>query len=159
MEYRILQNPGSVIGNLAAFRAVGGMLLVLMLIALPGGKALAETGKKPDPQAVLRGAKLYKNFCQSCHGERGVGETVYPWNVGKPGYFPAPALDDSQHAWHHSDEDLAKFIREGSPRTPLMPAWKKNLSEQNIRDIVAYMKSLWGSRALECQGPKHMSCM
>ena len=149
-------NPGSAIGRLVAFPAFGWMLLVLMLIALPGGTALAETGKRPDRHAAQRGAKLYKNFCQSCHGERGAGELVYPWNIGKPGYFPAPALDDSQHAWHHSDEDLVKLIREGSPRTP---AWKNNLSDKNIRDIVAYMKSLWGARALECQGPKHMSCM
>ncbi|MDH3371058.1 MAG: cytochrome c [Gammaproteobacteria bacterium] len=152
-------NPVRAVGRRAVSPPLASLILFLMLIALPGGKAPAETGKKPDPHAALRGAKLYKNFCQSCHGKRGVGETVYPWNVGKPGYFPAPALDDSQHAWHHSDEDLAKFIREGSPRTPRMPAWKKNLSEQNIRDIVAYMKSLWGNRALECQGPKHMSCM
>lgn len=158
MRSPLPQNPGGAVGRLKASPVLGWLLLILVLIALPGGTVLAETGKKPDQRAALRGAKLYKNFCQSCHGERGVGETAYPWNVGKPGYFPAPALDDSQHAWHHSDEDLVKFIREGSPRTPRMPAWKKNLSEQNIRDIVAYMKSLWGPRALECQGPKHMSC-
>ncbi|MDH5513301.1 MAG: cytochrome c [Gammaproteobacteria bacterium] len=153
------KNPDHAAGTLAVCPVLGWVFLVLLLVALPGGTALAETGKKPDQQAALRGAKLYKSFCQSCHGERGVGETVYPWNVGKPGYFPAPALDDSQHAWHHSDEDLLEFIREGSPRTPLMPAWKKNLSDKNIRDIIAYMKSLWSPRALECQGPRHMSCM
>lgn len=159
MRYPLRQNPGRAIGRLVAFPAFGWMLLVLMLITVAGGTVLAETGKKPDQQAALRGAKLYKSNCQSCHGERGVGEPVYPWNVGKPGYFPAPALDDSQHAWHHTDEDLVKFILTGSPRTPRMPAWKNNLSEKNVRDIVAYIKSLWGPRAIECQGPRHMSCM
>jgi len=154
-----VQNPRSVFGRLAIFPVLGGMLLLLMLIALPGGAVQAETGKPPDRQAALRGAKLYQRYCQSCHGKRGVGETVYPWNLGKPGYFPAPALDDSQHAWHHSDDDLDKFILQGSPRTPRMPAWKNVLSEKNVRDIIAYFKSLWGPRAIECQGPKHMSCM
>lgn len=153
------QNPRRVVGRLFAFPVLGGMFLLLMLIALPEGVVQAETGKPPDRQAALRGAKLYQHYCQSCHGVRGVGEPVYPWNLGKPGYFPAPALDDSQHAWHHSDDDLDKFIMQGSPRTPRMPAWKNVLSEKNVRDIIAYFKSLWGPRAIECQGPKHMSCM
>lgn len=153
------QNSVSVVGRLAALPALGGIFLLLLLIALPAGTALAETGKPPDRQAAMRGAKLYKSHCQSCHGVRGVGEPVYPWNLGKPGYFPAPALNDSQHAWHHSDEDLIAFILQGSPRTPRMTAWKSTLSERNVRDIVAYIKSLWGPRALDCQGPRHMSCM
>ena len=151
--------PRSTVGRFVAFSRLGTMFLLLMLIAVPGGRARAETGKPPNPQAAVRGAKLYKQYCQSCHGERGVGEVVYPWNLGKPGYFPAPALDDSQHAWHHSDEDLVQFILHGSPRTPRMPAWGRVLTEKKAEDIVAYMKSLWGPRAIECQGPKHMSCM
>lgn len=152
-------NPRGAIGRSVAFPIVGGLVILLMLIGLPVATARAETGKPPNPQAAIRGAQLYKRYCQSCHGERGVGEPVYPWNVGKPGYFPAPALDDSQHAWHHSDEDLVQFILHGSPRTPRMPAWGKVLSEKKVEDIVAYIKSLWGPRAIECQGPKHMSCM
>lgn len=155
MQYPI-ENPHSVVGRPVVPPALGWFLLLLMLIALPGGTVLAETGKRPDSHAALRGAKLYKRYCQPCHGERGVGEPLTPF-VRSPDYLPAPALDDSQHAWHHSDEDLAKFILEGLP--PRMPAWKNTLSEKNVRDIVAYIKSLWGPRAIECQGPKHMSCM
>jgi hypothetical protein len=41
-----------------------------------------------------------------------------------------------------------------------MAAWKNNgLSEQNAQDLVAYIKSLWTQRELDCQGPKHMQCM
>lgn len=103
---------------------LGGTLLLLMLIGLSGGAALAETGKPPDAHAALRGAKLCQRHCQSWHGERGVGEPLTPF-VRRPDYFPAPALDDSQHAWHHSDEDLAKIILGGLP--PRMPAWKNRL--------------------------------
>jgi len=135
------------------------LFLLWLMIVFSAGAALAETGKPPDPQAAARGAKLYKQYCQSCHRERGAGEPVYPWHLGKPDYFPAPALDDSQHAWHHSDDDLVRFILMGSPRTSRMPAWKNVLSEHNARDLVAYMKSLWSPRILKCQGPRHMSCM
>ncbi len=120
---------------------------------------VAETGKAPDPEAVTRGAKLYDSYCLSCHGARGTGEPQIPPSIRLPGYFVAPALDDSQHAWHHTDEALVRVILDGSPRTKRMPAWKNVLKTQDAFDIVAYMKSLWGARALECQGPKHMSCM
>jgi len=145
--------------RVARFRPFAGALLLLLVASLAAGSVLAETGKPPERQAVIRGAKIYQNNCQSCHGQRGIGEPVYPWNLGKRDYFPAPALDDSQHAWHHSDEDLVKFILNGSPRTSRMPAWRGTLSERNVRDVVSYMKSLWSRRALECQGPRHMACM
>jgi len=134
------------------------LFVLAALVVLPLQNALAETGKPPDKQAAARGAKLYKQYCESCHREAGIGEPIYPWHVGKPDYFPAPALDDSQHAWHHTDDDLVKTILTGSPRTSRMAAWKSVLSEQNARDLVAYIKSLWSPRALDCQGPRHMSC-
>jgi len=119
----------------------------------------AETGKPPNPESAARGAGLYEKYCQSCHGASGAGEPAIPWSVRLPEYHSAPALDDSQHAWHHSDEQLAKMIMEGSGRSARMQAWKQLLSSQDASDLVAYIKSLWGHRALECQGPKHMSCM
>jgi len=154
MQYPFDNLPGS-----GGRSVVFSLAILLILATFPGGAARAETNKPPNPQAAKRGAKIYSRYCQTCHGANGVGEFFIPGNFGKPGYFPAPALDDSQHAWHHSDEDLVNFILEGSPRTPRMPAWKKKLSKKNAEDVVAYIKSLWGSRAIECQGPRHMSCM
>jgi hypothetical protein len=40
-------------------------------------------------------------------------------------------------------------------QVPLLPA----LMPQVTGHIVAYIKSLWSKRELECQGPKHMQCM
>jgi len=68
-------------------------------------------------------------------------------------------LNDTSHAWHHSDEQLAQTILQGIQRTNRMPAWKNVLTEKQAYDIVAYIKSLWSPRILACQGPKHMSCM
>ena len=123
------------------------------------GAARAETGKPPDPDAAARGKTVYQAYCQSCHGERGVGETIRPPFVQQPGQILAPALDDSMHAWHHSDEDLVRFILQGSPRTKRMAGFRGILSEKQARDVVAYIKSLWASWAIACQGPKHMACM
>jgi cytochrome c553 len=44
-----------------------------------------------------------------------------------------------------SDEYLFRLFKEGGPafgKSPLMGAWGKNLSEQQIRDLVAFLRTL-----------------
>ncbi len=107
-----------------------------------------------------RGQSLFIQKCQSCHGIDGVGETYTFQSLTDESYIRAPALNASEHAWHHSDEALLKTILEGSPRTKKMPPWKDNgVSNMNAGDLVAYIKSLWTQRELDCQGPRHMQCM
>ena len=107
-----------------------------------------------------RGQSLYGQYCQSCHGVNGVGETYTLQSLTDQKYLRAPALNYSEHAWHHTDEQLIKTIIEGSPRTEKMPAFgDAGITEKNARDLVAYIKSLWTERELSCQGPKHMQCM
>jgi len=134
-------------------------LVAALLVAVLIGTANAETGKKPDPQAVTRGKVLYEKYCQTCHKKDGVGEPSIPVTIRKPGYFTAMPLNDTSHAWHHSDEQLVETILQGLQRTARMPAWKNVLTEKQAYDIVAYVKSLWSPKILACQGPKHMSCM
>jgi mono/diheme cytochrome c family protein len=114
---------------------------------------------KTSTEAEARGQTLYSKNCQSCHGIDGVGETYTVQALTDKKYIRAPAMNDSEHAWHHTDEALAKTILEGSPRTPRMMGWKNaGLTQQNAADLIAYIKSLWTQRELDCQGPKHMSC-
>lgn len=131
---------------------------LLLIICFSGGVE-AETGKAPDPAAVLRGKALYEKHCQVCHQKDGVGERPIPWSIRKPGYFTAMPLNETSHAWHHSDEQLVTIILEGLRRTNRMPAFSRILSEGEVYDIVAYIKSLWSSRIIACQGPQHMRCM
>lgn len=111
-------------------------------------------------ESEKRGQSLYKEKCQSCHGMNGVGETYNIQALTDKNYIRAPALDYSEHAWHHTDDALEKTILDGSPRTQRMAAWKnEGMTKQNARDLIAYIKSLWTQRELDCQGPKHMQCM
>ena len=132
-----------------------------LLSSSDGGKSWHRYTGDPQPktQSAQKGRDLYQQNCISCHGVGGVGETYSMKSISDRKYIMAPALDDSMHAWHHTDEALVETILEGSKQTSRMRAWKDVLSRQDGLDIVAYMKSLWGKRALECQGPKHMSCM
>jgi mono/diheme cytochrome c family protein len=126
--------------------------ILTFTITTPG---LAETGKAPDPEAVERGLTLFESNCQQCHQAEGVGEYVPP-GLRHPDFIPAIPLNENSHAWHHGDEQLVQTIRRGNKR---MPPFDKVLSDPQLRDVVAYMKSLWSPRILACQGPKHMSCM
>jgi len=121
--------------------------------------AYGETGKKPDPISVSLGKVLYEKYCLTCHQKNGTGENRVPVTIRKPGYIPAMPLNESSHAWHHSDEQLLGMILEGTPSTTRMPGWKGTISVRNAKYIVSYIKSLWSPRIIKCQGPKHMSCM
>lgn len=151
--------------------AIGGLVLLIVAIIVIGmGAASPDSGANsrdgsrraaeappPDPEMVARGREIYTQYCLECHGENGVGENpADPSAVDDSGRYLAPPLDASAHAWHHTDEDLIQFISEGSPRNPRMKAWKDVLSRGQIRDVVEYIKSLWGPRERECQGPRHM---
>ena len=113
----------------------------------------------PQSAAEKRGEKLFAANCQSCHGVVGIGEAP---EFGKGLEGLAPALDDTAHAWHHSDQQLQNTILKGSPvPNSRMVAFEEHLSPDDAADLVAYMKSLWNERARRCQGAKHMDpgCM
>lgn len=130
------------------------MLSSIALLILVGPSA-AQTGKVPDTMEVKRGLNLYTSNCMSCHQKEGVGEAI-PWGIRNPEYLAAMPLNESSHAWHHGDEQLIQMIQKGNQR---MPPFEKILSTSELRDVVAYIKSLWSSKIVACQGPKHMSCM
>lgn len=134
-----------------------GLLVTLSLIATG---ISAETGKRDAPERVERGARLYQDYCAACHGKDGVGEPSIPWSIRSPDYVTAMPLDESSHAWHHGDDNLMQIILKGTQRSRArMPIWDGLLSVEQLRDLVAYIKSLWSDRILACQGPRHMSCM
>lgn len=134
--------------------------LCIAIIALLTSPALfSATGERPDAESVAAGKELYQQYCQACHQQDGIGEKPIPTFLAQPGYITAMPLNESSHAWHHTDEQIIHTILNGLQRTKRMPAWKGVISEQQANQILAYLKSLWSDRILACQGPKHMSCM
>jgi mono/diheme cytochrome c family protein len=96
-----------------------------------------------DPEKIKRGEAVYRKNCASCHGPN--GEATPGWrNPGADGKYPPPPLDGSAHAWHHSTETLEEMIRKGSPGgAGGMPAWDGKLTNQEIDDVIVWIKSLW----------------
>ena len=108
------------------------------------GDTVAPIDRKLDPEQIARGKQVYTQHCIECHGETGRGQPG-DWRIrDADGHFPPPPLDDSAHAWHHPTAVLLEIIRDGSPQGEgKMPPWKGRLSEQEMQDVVVYIKSLW----------------
>lgn len=133
--------------------AVGGALLLAALAGAawvrgnPGAFAFGNRAQ------VARGAAIYAASCASCHGARLEGQAN--WRAPKPnGTYPAPPHDTEGHTWHHSDALLSRYIRLGGAGAlgdlpgfrSAMPGFADTLSEQEIGDVLAFIKAQWSER-------------
>ena len=82
------------------------------------------------------------------------------WRSQKPdGTYPAPPHDAEGHTWHHSDSLLFRYtklggseaLRDVSGFRSGMPGFGDTLSDQEIWDVLAYIKSHWPEEMQEYQ--------
>ena len=78
-------------------------------------------------QTHSEGHKLFQQFCISCHGVNGEGNTA----------LGAPNLTDAIWLYGNSDEQLHHTIALG--RNGVMPAFDRRLSDTQIRLLVAWL--------------------
>ncbi len=77
-------------------------------------------------------ADLYKTKCMSCHGADGKGDTA----IGKKlevRDFHSPAVAKE------SDQELFEITKKGKNK---MPAYDKKLTDDQIKDLVKYIRAL-----------------
>ncbi|MDR4494546.1 MAG: cytochrome c [Nitrospirales bacterium] len=87
------------------------------------------------PANIETGGSVYRTNCVSCHGMKGRGDGPVAVHL-----TPPPADLTSQTVKQKNDQDLLKTIREGKPGTS-MPAWKSGLSDQQMEDVLAYIRT------------------
>lgn len=92
-----------------------------------------------------KGQDLYIEKCVLCHGSQGEG---WDWakKVAKP---PVPIPDLAQVVPKRSDQYLFDVVKGGGEavgKTRFMPPFEFQLSDQEVWDIVAYMRSLDSKR-------------
>jgi S-disulfanyl-L-cysteine oxidoreductase SoxD len=128
----------------AALALLAGMLIISL-------QPEYESPADPEnPSQVARGQVIYAQHCAACHGVRLEGQPN--WRERLPGgRMPAPPHDASGHTWHHSDEALFGMTKHGlvpgryAPpgHESDMPAFTGILSDDDIWDVLAYIKSYW----------------
>jgi mono/diheme cytochrome c family protein len=92
-----------------------------------------------DPGAadLQRGSIIWDYACEGCHGSTGTGQG----RVSKLLALEPGDLTDPERAEIFSDEERIEFITEGIEGTPMI-GWKDVLSEEEIRAVYAYLRSL-----------------
>jgi mono/diheme cytochrome c family protein len=118
---------------LTAF-ALGNMLAIA---------ACAEKAPSAAPEVLATGKALYMEHCASCHRANLEGQPN--WQVPNAnGVFPAPPHTRDGHTWHHPDALLLRIIAEGGTTiNSEMPAFGDRLTEEEMKAILAFIKSFW----------------
>lgn len=90
-------------------------------------------------EAAAEGGQLFQANCSSCHGLQGKGDGVAAASLEpKPANLAAVQRDlsDAYLFWRISEGGVL------SPFNSLMPAWKSLLSEEQIWQIVTFLRTL-----------------
>ena len=120
-------------------RRVMGALASLLFAATPvlGAGDPGVIHKDSADASVVRGLIVFNTYCVLCHGARGEGN-------GRAArlYNPPPAnLVSSQY----NDDYKELIIRrggEGVGRSAFMPPWGQQLTDEQIKDLVFYLRSI-----------------
>lgn len=93
--------------------------------------------KDSTDAAVFRGGLVYANYCVTCHGVTADGN-------GRAArlYDPRPA---NLRASDKNDAYVELIVRRGGEaigRSPKMPPWGEELTDEQIRDLVAFVRSV-----------------
>lgn len=92
---------------------------------------------------VQHGRKLYAKHCAECHGAEGGGGDGTGVTFSRPRDLPiiAPALNNRGFLASASDAMIKRTLMEGREGTPMASFLEQGLSEQDIYDLVAYVRS------------------
>lgn len=110
-------------------------------------EALVKHHKLRDPlvEAHQRGRKVYTHYCVICHGEEGNGSGFNSSQLKQP-----PRDFTNREFWKGTTEERVYFaITKGGPsvgKSVLMPAWGKTLTERQIREVMAFLRTFAGTQ-------------
>ena len=107
---------------------------ILLILALFPTIALAQGNAE-------RGKAGFTRYCAGCHGATGKGD-----GPAVAALNPKPKdLTDKAYMAGLKDQYLFDLISKGGAavgKSPLIPAFGSQLKEQEIRDVIAFIKSL-----------------
>ncbi|HEY4440221.1 MAG TPA: c-type cytochrome, partial [Candidatus Elarobacter sp.] len=109
----------------------------------PGGTT-GSSGTAAAPAAAGAGATVYSQSCAGCHGATGQGvPNTFPPLAGNP-----VVTGDKKKVIGIVLNGLTTPIEvKGTKYQGQMPAWKGNLSNKQIADVITYIRNAWGNKA------------
>ncbi len=134
----------------------------LLAVMLWGTPALAD--HELLDRDVSAGQTLYQEHCASCHGANLEGQPNWR-SPNDDGTLPAPPHNRTGHTWHHDNQLLFEYTRLGG-RGALaargiedfnsgMPGFEGVIIDDEIWDILAYIRSTWPERVQDMQASRN----
>ena len=105
-------------------RMIGVAVIGWWLVTAAPGLAAGEPN-------LSRGKQVYEKYCLACHGPQGRGD-------GATQFDPPVADLTSSEVLLKSDSRLLRSMHDGRTNTA-MDAWKSTLSDEAMRDVLAYI--------------------
>jgi len=104
------------------------------------GNAAGGTSAKPD---LANGQKVYEASCLGCHATAGAGAA----GVAPPLANNPYVSGDAKTVMHTVEYGLTgPVVVNGQKFDSIMPAWKDNLTDAQIADVISYIRSSWGNK-------------
>ena len=137
-----LGRPGRV---MPAFKKLGAddiKALITYMRSWTGQKGKTFSTAKIKGNAI-NGGQLYGKYCAACHGTKGEGGHGTGVTMSRPRGLPilAPALNNPGFLAAASDAMIKHTLMVGRKGTPMRSFLKQGLTQSNINDIVAYIRS------------------
>jgi mono/diheme cytochrome c family protein len=129
-----------------AFRTPPWQPLGALLLAVSCGNAAAAP---ESPGNVVAGRELFVQRCAMCHGEKADGQSKLAQMLDpRPANLLISQLDSVARN---------RIVRSGGAavgRSPAMPNWSAELTETELRDVIAYVASIAPSVASRPAGER-----
>jgi cytochrome c553 len=138
-----------VYGSLQYARGEDLQAMAVYLQSLPqavphSGRQLFEMQYVATPDMLASGRTLYARSCARCHGDNGEGRPP-----------AAPPLAGNRAVAMSSDTDLIRIVlfggyppgTAGNPRPFGMPPYYPSLSNEQVAEVLTYIRASWGNSA------------
>ena len=125
--------------NYGAIAVIATGVILVVMAALASRDSANAWITPAEGDTFVQGKAVYDESCALCHGENGQGDIGALLNG-----------DPDSHSWHHVDRQLISMVTDGIPGTE-MPPHGGHLSDEEIRAVIAYIKTWWSKDQLAMQ--------
>lgn len=115
--------------------------LAALILTAAATQAVHAQAPAAIPEKAAKGKAKFEMYCVTCHGAGGTGD-----GPAAQALNPKPRnYTDAKFQASKTDADIAKVIKTGGAANglaPTMPAWGAVLTDDDIQNIVAYVRYL-----------------
>jgi len=118
-------------------RNIGAAILLACLYSSAIGAEDATPTKNTFEASVIRGEIVFSSYCVLCHGITGEGD-------GRAAKLHNPRPANLRKSMKN-DQYKEMLIRKGGQgwgRAPEMPSWEEELTEEQIHDVVNFLRTI-----------------